>query len=72
MPDIHKLNPYKLKFINIKMEKVAKEFNYNFYDLLETFEGKDEKKVWNKYGDPHPNAYANELMSESIFQYLDK
>ena len=45
MPDIHKLNPYKLKFINIKMEKVAKEFNYNFYDLLETFEGKDEKKV---------------------------
>ena len=72
MPDIHKLNPYKLGFINKKMKLIAKELNYNFFDLLSIFEGKDEKTVWNKYGDPHPNAYANNLISENIFLYLNK
>ncbi len=72
MPDIHKLNPYKLQFINTKMEKIARELDFNFHDLLSIFEGKDEKSVWNNYGDPHPNSYANKLMSEDIFAYLNK
>ena len=72
MPDIHKLNPYKLNFINQKMQKTAAKLEFQFHDLLSIFEGKDEKKVWNKYGDPHPNDYANSLMSENIFLYLNK
>ena len=72
MPDIHKLNPYKLNFINQKMQKTAAKLEFQFHDLLSVFEGKDEKKVWNKYGDPHPNDYANSLMSENIFLYLNK
>jgi len=72
MPDIHKLNPYKLNFINQKMKKIAADLDFKFHDLLSIFEGKDEKTVWNKYGDPHPNAYANSLMSENIFLYLNK
>ena len=72
MPDIHKLNPYKLNFINQKMQKTSAELEFKFHDLLSIFEGKDEKKVWNKYGDPHPNDYANSLMSENIFLYLNK
>ena len=43
-----------------------------FHDLLNIFEGKDEKTVWNKYGDPHPNAYANSLMGDNIFLYLNR
>tara|TARA_B100000035_G_scaffold249362_1_gene218166 strand:- start:2659 stop:3630 length:972 start_codon:yes stop_codon:yes gene_type:complete len=72
MPDIHKLNPYKLKFINKKMKKIAAKFEFQFHDLLNIFEGKDEKTVWNKYGDPHPNAYANSLMGDNIFLYLNR
>ena len=72
MPDIHKLNPYKLNFINQKMKKVAEDLEFQFHDLLGSFEDKDEKTVSNKYGDPHPNAYANSLMSENIFLYLNK
>ena len=72
MPDIHKLNPYKLKFINKKMKQVALELDFQFHDLLSIFEGKSEKTVWNKHGDPHPNAYANSLMSENIFLYLNR
>ena len=41
-------------------------------DLLNTFEGKEEKNIWNKYGDPHPNDFANQLMSNAIYKYLDK
>ena len=69
MPDIHKLNPYKLNFINKKMKKISAELEFQFHDLLSIFEGKNEKTVWNKHGDPHPNAYANTLMSENIFLY---
>ena len=72
MPDIHKLNPYKLNFINKKIKKLAGDLDYNFFDLTETFEGRDEKKIWNKYGDPHPNGFANSIMSKSIYNYLNK
>ena len=72
MPDIHKLNPYKLNFINKKIKKLASDLDYNFFDLTGTFEGRDEKKIWNRYGDPHPNGFANSLMSKSIYNYLDK
>ena len=72
MPDIHKLNPYRLSFINKKIKKVALDLDFEFFDLLNTFEGIDEKKVWNRHGDPHPNGYANLLMSNDIFDYLTK
>ena len=44
MPDIHKLNPYELSFINEKMSKVSKELKYNYLDLLSTFDGQPQKK----------------------------
>ena len=72
MPDIHKLNPYELSFINDKMSKVSKELKYNYLDLLPVFDGQSQKKIWNDYGDPHPSAYAHELMANSMFNYLSK
>ena len=45
MPDIHKLNPYKLNFINKKIKKLASDLDYNFFDLTGTFEGRDEKNL---------------------------
>ena len=72
MPDIHKLNPYELSFINEKMSKVSKELKYNYLDLLPIFDGQPQKKIWNDYGDPHPSAYAHKLMANKIFSYLLK
>ena len=37
MPDIHQLKPYKLKFINVKIKKLADEIGFKFYDLLKVF-----------------------------------
>ena len=72
MPDIHQLNPYKLKFINNKIYKLTEEINMEYLDLLPIFEDLDEKLLWNKYKDPHPNGYAHKLISDKIFQYLVK
>ena len=72
MPDIHQLKPYKLKFINNKIYKLTNEINMEYLDLLPIFENLDEKLLWNKYNDPHPNNYAHKLTSNKIFQYLNK
>jgi len=71
MPDIHQLNPYKLNFINKKIENLADEINLKYIDLLPVLENIDEKKLWNKYQDPHPNSLAHEIISKEIFQKID-
>ena len=72
MPDIHQLNPYNLKFINEKMFFVSKKLDLPFLDLLKVFKNIDEKKIWNKYQDPHPNDFGHELMAKEIYNYLTK
>ena len=72
MPDIHQLRPYKLKFINKKMNNFAESINLEYFDLLNTLQSIDEKKIWNKYNDPHPNQYAHNLIAISIFKNLNK
>ena len=69
MPDMHQL-AYKLKFINVKIKKLADEIGFKFYDLLKVFDGIDEKDLWNDYNDPHPNAYAHELIAKNIYDFF--
>ena len=71
-PDIHQLKPYKLKFINNKIYKLTNDIDMDYLDLLPIFENLDEMLLWNKYKDPHPNNYAHKLISNEIFQYLNK
>jgi hypothetical protein len=71
MPDIHQLNPYKLNFINKKIEEFTKEINLRYIDLLPEFENVDETKVWNKYQDPHPNEFAHEIIANKIYNNLN-
>ncbi len=72
MPDIHQLKPYKLKFINDKISTFAKELKFNYFDLLPEFENIELEKIWNKYQDPHPNAFAHKIMGEKIYYFLNK
>ncbi len=73
MPDIHQLEPYKLNFINLKMKKISKELNFNYYDLLDDLEVvKPSKKLWNNYNDPHPNILAHDLISQSLIKFFTK
>jgi len=69
-PDIHKLNPYQLSFINEKMKIIANEINFEIYDLLPDFESIEDKKLWNKYNDPHPNEVGHRIMGQKIYKIL--
>ena len=71
-PDIHKLNPYKLSFINKKIKTIASDLEFKYYDLLPSFKNIDEKKIWNKYNDPHPNEIGHRIMGEAIYGFLKK
>ncbi len=72
MPDIHKLNPYELSFINEKVKKLSNELGLPFLDLLKSFVEIEEQKIWNKYNDPHPNEFGHTLIGKSIFSFLSK
>ena len=72
MPDLHKLNPYKLDFIDKKIHAVSKDLNFSYFDLIGTFNKIEENKLWNKYNDPHPNDYAHNLMGNAVYNFLNK
>ena len=71
MPDIHQLNPYKLNFINKKIENLVEEFSIKYIDLLPVLQNIDEKKLWNKYQDLHPNSLGHDIISKEIFEKLN-
>ena len=50
MPDIHKLDPYQLGFIN-KMLKISEKLEYEYLDLLPVLKV-SQKKNLEYYGDP--------------------
>ena len=55
------------------MEKISKELNYNYYDLLSDLEVvKPSKKLWNNYNDPHPNVMAHDIISQSLDKFFTK
>jgi hypothetical protein len=72
MPDLHKLNPYKLDFIDKKIHAVSKDLNFSYFDLIGTFNKIEANKLWNKYNDPHPNDYAHNLMGNAVYNFLNK
>ena len=72
MPDIHQLNPYKLSFINQKIEKFSNDNKISYLDLLKSFKKVDEADIWNKYQDPHPNSYGHKIIAEEIYNFITK
>tara|TARA_B100000767_G_C19746321_1_gene528694 strand:- start:181 stop:1152 length:972 start_codon:yes stop_codon:yes gene_type:complete len=70
MPDIHQLNPYNLSFINKKISKFSSNNDIPYLDLLPKFKNLDEKDIWNKYQDPHPNSYGHKIIANEIYNYL--
>ena len=72
MPDIHKLKPYNLFFINQKISILAKELDIPYHDLLPAFKDIKENKIWNKYQDPHPNSYGHKIIAEEMYTFLSE
>ena len=52
-------------------KKSLELLDLDYIDLLNEFENIDETKVWNKHQDPHPNEFAHEIISKTIFKNLN-
>ena len=72
MPDIHKLTPYNLSFINQKISLLSRELDMPYLDLLPVLQNIEEIKLWNKYQDPHPNSYSHNIIAQEMYSFLSK
>ena len=71
VPDIHKTNPYPLTFIDDKIYLFSKKNKISYLDLYESISSTENKQLWNKYNDPHPNELANSLFADSIYNFFN-
>jgi hypothetical protein len=67
MPDVHNLVDYKFGFVHDIMRKIAQDDGYTYIDLLPGMLGYPPEKLWAMPGDPHPNAFGQDLMARAIF-----
>ena len=72
VPDIHKTNPYPLAFIGDKISFFAKENKISYLNLYKSISSVENKKLWNKYNDPHPNELAHSLFADSVYNFFRK
>jgi lysophospholipase L1-like esterase len=71
-PDIHNLEKYPLGFIHDLMRDAAREYGYQYIDLLPAFAGIKAEDVWAMPGDPHPNRLGHQKMAEMLYPFLTR
>jgi lysophospholipase L1-like esterase len=70
VPDVHNLIDYKFGFVHETMRKIAEADGYVYVDLLPAMLGHPPEQLWAMPGDPHPNAFGHQLMSDAILPVL--
>jgi lysophospholipase L1-like esterase len=71
LPELHDLKHYPLQKITDLVRQAATENGADFVDVLPELKQHDAAKLWVSPSDPHPNAYANELIASSLFRKLE-
>lgn len=62
-PELRELNPYPFSGIDSKLSRMAESQGVNFVSLLPALESEAPASLWVTPPDPHPNAYATQLIS---------
>jgi lysophospholipase L1-like esterase len=70
IPDVHDLVDYKFTFVHDIMRNFAQANGYSYVDLLPAMRGLQPQQIWAMPGDPHPNAFAHQLMADAIFPLM--
>jgi lysophospholipase L1-like esterase len=71
LPELHDLQHAPLRDITKLVQHAAKEHGAEFVDVLPELKEHDSKTLWVTPSDPHPNAYANELIANALFRKLE-
>jgi hypothetical protein len=70
LPELHDVQNYRFQSITDLVRKSADEFGANFVDIRPYFTDQKSSLLWVTPPDPHPNAFAHELIARGIFSAL--
>ncbi len=72
LPELHDVQNYRFGIVTELVRQVANENNVPFVDLLPNLQFQASEDLWVTPPDPHPNAFANELIAAGLFNALQK
>jgi lysophospholipase L1-like esterase len=72
LPELHDVKDYRFGRITDLVRQAAEENGAAFVDVLPAMADQPSAKLWVTPPDPHPNAYANELIAKALFAALQK
>jgi len=71
LPELHDLRRDPLQKIAELVREAARENGADFVDVLPDLKDQESAKLWVSPSDPHPNAFANELIAKALFRKLE-
>ena len=72
LPELHDVQNYKFGLVTELVRQAANENDVPFVDLLPNLQFQASEDLWVTPPDPHPNAFANELIAAGLFSALQK
>jgi lysophospholipase L1-like esterase len=72
LPELHDVQNYRFGVVTELVRQAANEYNVPFVDLLPNLQFQASEDLWVTPPDPHPNAFANELIASGLFNALRK
>jgi lysophospholipase L1-like esterase len=72
LPELHDVGNYRLQRVTDLVRQAAEEKGVAFVDVLPYLKDQQSSKLWVTPPDPHPNAFANELIAQGLFDALRK
>jgi len=70
LPELHDVANYRFDAVTQLVKDAALENGAAFVDLLPAVRNEDSADLWVTPPDPHPNAFANELLANGLFETL--
>jgi lysophospholipase L1-like esterase len=70
LPELHDVANYRFDKVTQFVKKAALENGATFVDLLPAVKEQDSAALWVTPPDPHPNAFANELLANGLYEAL--
>ncbi len=72
LPELHDVQNYRFGQVTELVRQAAGENNVPFVDLLPNLQFQASADLWVTPPDPHPNAFANELIAAGLFSALQR
>jgi lysophospholipase L1-like esterase len=72
LPELHDVADYRFGRVTDLVRQAAQENGAAFVDVLPYLKDQPSSKLWVTPPDPHPNAWANELIARGLFEALQK